>query len=320
MKLSIILPTYNNEKTLKECLDSIFDQKASKKNFEVLLIDGGSNDNTLNIAKSYPVRYIKNEKRVEEAARIKGIKLAKGEILAFVDADNVLVGLDWIDKMLVPFQDKKIAFADTLYFSYRKGDKVGVRYQALIGGDDPFALYLGIFNRWSYLHGDWTKCPHLDEDKGEYLKSKLLNLEKVPPMGSNGFLVRKKLARKFIDESFIHSDFIYDLVNNGHNCFAKVKTGIVHNQPKFFPNKIRRIKRRLSGEIKQKHNYGVTKSDLVRVCLGTLLILPVIIDSFRGFVRKPDSAWLFHPIASFGELVIYGFMTIKHIIYKTIKF
>ena len=146
MKLTIILPTYNNGRTIDDCLKSIFSQNLPKKDYEVLFIDGGSTDNTLNIAKKYPVKIIKNPKRNEEAARILGIQKAKGQITCFIDADNILVGEDWLEKMLLPFDNKKIAFADTLFFSYRKTDKIGVKYQALIGGDDPIAMYLGMYS------------------------------------------------------------------------------------------------------------------------------------------------------------------------------
>ncbi|MDP1728805.1 MAG: glycosyltransferase family 2 protein [archaeon] len=311
MKLSIILPTYNNEKTIEECLKSIFSQKYSLKNFEVLFIDGGSSDKTLNIAKKYPVKIIKNPKRNEEAARILGIKKARGEIICFVDADNVLVGDNWIEKMLKPFEDKNIIFADTLYYSYRKKDKIRVKYQVLIGGDDPLAMYLGLYSRWCYLYGNWTNYPHRDIDRGDYIETKLLDTNRVPPMGSNGFLIRIDILRKFVKDSFIHSDIVYFMIKKGYNCFAKVKTGIVHNQPKFFPNKIRRIKRRLNDEVKIIYDYGVTKKDTVKTLIYMCLILPVLFDTIIGFIKKPSIAWIFHPVACFGELYFHGYYFIK---------
>ncbi len=312
MKLSIILPVYNNEKTIEDCLNSIFNQNFSKNDFEVLFIDGGSSDKTISIAKKYPVKIIKNPKRNEEAARILGIKKAKGEIIGFIDADNILVGNDWFEKMLKPFEDKKIIFADTLYYSYRKNDKIRVKYQVLIGGDDPLAMYLGLYSRWCYLYGNWTNYTHKDEDKGEYIKTKLLDVNRVPPMGSNGFLIRKNILKKFVKDSFIHSDVVYFMIKAGYNCFAKVKTGIIHNQPKFFTNKARRIKRRLNNEVKIQYDYGVTKKDTLKTILYICLILPVLYDTIRGFIKKPSTGWIFHPVACFGEIFLHGYYTLKH--------
>jgi len=314
MKFSVILPTYNNERTLDECLKSIFAQKFSKKDFEVLLIDGYSEDKTLFIAKKYPVKIFMNKERNEEAARILGIKKAKGDVLCFIDADNVLDDLNWLGKMNNAFKDKTISFADTLFYSYRESDKVGVRYQALIGGDDPFVMYMGYYSRYSWLTKDWTGYPYESEDKKDYLKIKLKNKELVPAMGSNGFLVRKKIAKQFVKDKFLHSDFVYDLVNNGHNSFAKVKTGIVHNQPQFFPNKIRRVQRRGKKSVNIKYNYGIKTRDIVLTSLRIALIIPVLYDTISGFARKPDSAWFFHPVACLGELFIYGFYSLLYMV------
>ena len=310
MKLSIILPTYNNERTIEECLNSIKIQNF--KNYEVLLIDGGSTDKTLEISKKYKCKIMKNPDRIEEAARILGIKKAKGEIIAFIDADNILTEENWLTRMIQPFEDKEIEFVDTLYYSYRPHDRVGVKYQALIGGDDPLVMYMGFYSRWSYLKNNWTDYPYFSEDKGDYLKIKLKDKSLVPAMGSNGLLIRKAILKKFVKNSFIHSDVIYQLVNSNYNCFAKVKIGIIHNQPKFFPNKIRRIKRRMNNEVKINYNYGLTKSKIIKTVIYIGLILPILYDTFRGFIKKPSAAWFFHPIACYGELFLYSFYSIKN--------
>jgi glycosyltransferase involved in cell wall biosynthesis len=311
MKLSIILPTYNNERTIEECLRSIARQDWPPSDYEILLLDGGSTDGTLRIARGFSLTIIDNPARNEEAARIKGIRMAKGEILCFVDADNVLVGEDWIRRMLEPFGDGEIAFADTLYFTYRPHDAIGVKYQAMIGGDDPIVMYLGAYSRWCHLTDDWTGFPHEDVDHGAYLKCRMLDGNRVPPMGSNGFLVREKVIREFVHDTFVHSDVVHQIVNGGHQHFAKVKVGIVHNQPVFFPNKIRRMKRRLNGEVRIHYNYGVTTAMLIGAAFYIAAVLPVAVDSVRGFLKKPCAAWLFHPVACIGELTIYSYYTVK---------
>jgi len=321
MKLTIILPTYNNDKTINECLKSIYSQDYPKKDYEVLLIDGGSTDKTLKIAKKYPVRIINNPKRVEEVARITGIRRARGGVLGFVDADNVLVGKDWISRMIKPFdEDKEISFADTLYYSYRKKDKMVVRYQALIGGDDPIAMYLGMYSRWNYITNKWTGYPHRDYEKKDYIKSEFTDKKMIPPMGSNGFLIRKNILRNYFNNKFIHSDIIYNLVNNGYNIFAKVNIGIIHDQRKFFTNKIRRLKRRMNHEVEIKNqHYGLSRTYMIIKALYIMMIIPLIIDSIRGFIHKPDRAWSFHPIASVGVMIIYTYYSIAQKIKDLIR-
>ena len=307
MKLSIILPTYNNEKTLYECLEALDKQDYSKKEYEILLIDGGSTDSTLEIAKKFNVRILKNPDRVEDAARIFALRIARGEIIALIDADNIVVGKDWIRKMLEPFKDKEIFYADTLYFACRSKDPMKVRYQALIGGDDPLATYLGFYSRWCYFKNNWTDFPYTYEKKKGHIKVKITDSNLIPTIGSNGFLIRKNLLRKFIKKTFTHPDYILEMVKKGYNCFAKVDTGIVHNQPTFFKSKIRRIQRRLSGEIKIKYNYSLTKWKIIKTFLHIATILPITYDITKGYINKPDSAWFFHYFACFGLIFIHGY-------------
>lgn len=313
MKLSIIIPTYNNEKTIYDCLKSIFVQDFPKENFEVLIVDGGSEDNTVKIAKEFNTVILKNPDRIEEKGKMRGIRNSKGKVLCFIDADNILLEKDWIKKMMSPFGDKEIAFSETLYYSYLPSSKMSVKYHGLVGGDDPVAVYLGISGRWCYFRDDWTNSnyPYTSENLKDYFKIRMKDKEKIPALGANGLMIRKDIMKKNLEGSFIHSDLIYRVINSGHNCFAKVKVGIVHNQPTFFKNKLRRIKRRFNKEITIKYNYGVKKSDIIKTLFYICLVFPVLYDSFKGFFRKPSSAWIFHPIATYSVLLnyfIYGIL------------
>lgn len=94
IKVSIIIPVYNAEKHLKKCIQSVLTQ--TEKDIEVILIDDGSKDESLHICQLYEkqdnrLRVIHQENSGVSAARNKGITLAKGEYIGFVDAD------DWID-------------------------------------------------------------------------------------------------------------------------------------------------------------------------------------------------------------------------------
>lgn len=320
MKLSIIIPTYNNDKTIDACLNSIYSQEFSRRDLEILIIDGGSNDKTLEIVRKYPARILHNKKRVEEPARIMGVKKAKGEIFAFIDADNVLPDKFWLKKMTAPFNDKEIFFADTLYFERRIKDPIKIRYQALIGDDNPLAIYLGFYSRWCYFKDNWTGCPYISEQHKGYIKAKFTDKDLIPSMGSNGFLIRSKIIKRFVKRTFIHSDIIYELVNKGYNCFAKVDTGIVHDQPTFFKNKIRRMKRRLHGQINIKYSYGLDNKKIFLLFLRGLLVLPILYDMIKGFFKKPDSAWLFHIPAFYTLLFLQGYYHVLTIINRIGKY
>ena len=97
MLISIIIPVYNVEKYLSRCVDSILSQ--SVEDWELILVDDGSNDSSLQICEEYAkkdarIKAIHQENAGPSAARNKGIELARGEYISFLDAD------DWFEDWL----------------------------------------------------------------------------------------------------------------------------------------------------------------------------------------------------------------------------
>lgn len=87
--LSIIIPVYNGEKTIGQCLESIYE--CNYKNFEVIVVDDCSTDDSSKIAQEFTCRIIRLDKNCGAAiARNKGAGEAKGEISLFLDGDVVL--------------------------------------------------------------------------------------------------------------------------------------------------------------------------------------------------------------------------------------
>lgn len=95
MKLSIIIPVYNTESYLKRCLDSVFSQDLPKNDYEVIVINDGSTDNSLGILRDYEKRYnnmvlINQKNQGVSIARNEGLKIAIGECVTFIDSDDAL--------------------------------------------------------------------------------------------------------------------------------------------------------------------------------------------------------------------------------------
>ena len=100
-KVSIIVPVYNVEKYLKRCLDSLVNQ--SLKDIEIICVNDGSTDDSLDILNEYAKRderivVINQENFGQSVARNKGIDVAKGEYLGFVDSDD-WVSEDYFEKL-----------------------------------------------------------------------------------------------------------------------------------------------------------------------------------------------------------------------------
>jgi glycosyltransferase involved in cell wall biosynthesis len=116
---SIVIPAYNEEKFLPECLESLKKQNF-KKNFEIIVVDNNSTDRTFKIAKKFGVRVIKEKKRGVCFARQAGTKIAKGEIIISTDADNNF-SPNWLANIYQAFnKNKKIV---TVLGPYRFSDK-----------------------------------------------------------------------------------------------------------------------------------------------------------------------------------------------------
>lgn len=92
-KFSIIVPIYNVEKYLQKCLDSI--KKQTFKDYEVIIVNDGTKDNSMEIAKKYPYKIVNQKNQGLSVARNTGVKHATGEYLIFLDSD------DYIEKDLL---------------------------------------------------------------------------------------------------------------------------------------------------------------------------------------------------------------------------
>ena len=100
--ISIIVPIYNAERYLEACLDSLLSQ--SEKELQILLVDDGSTDGSLAIAKEYAAKDTRVEvfhqsNAGQSAARNVGLQHAKGEFIAFVDADDKIAE-NWCERHL----------------------------------------------------------------------------------------------------------------------------------------------------------------------------------------------------------------------------
>ncbi|MEM2338455.1 MAG: glycosyltransferase [Candidatus Bathyarchaeia archaeon] len=106
-KVSLIITTFNNERTIDECLKSIFELNYPRDQLEVIVIDGGSKDSTAQIAGKYPAKVIVKSSNAPAAYNY-AIKIAKGEIIAILDAD-VKVEKNWLNKLIKYLKDPQVA-------------------------------------------------------------------------------------------------------------------------------------------------------------------------------------------------------------------
>jgi glycosyltransferase involved in cell wall biosynthesis len=134
--VSVVMPVYNAEATLDECLARLF--QSSFPAFEVVVVDDGCTDGSRGIMERYPVRIVSTTGRVGPAvARNQGAAVARGEYLFFIDSD-VMVGRDTLQLLVDGFEREGV------------DGFCGVQ-SAAMRHDDVVSQYKNLWMRWTYL-------------------------------------------------------------------------------------------------------------------------------------------------------------------------
>ncbi len=116
MKISAIIPVYNSEKFLRRLLDSIFQQ--TYKNYEIILVNDGSTDRSLEIINEYTtdcLKCITIENSGPGIARKEGFKLATGDFLFFIDSDDFIPDKETFEKIVKIYKQENF---DILFFNF----------------------------------------------------------------------------------------------------------------------------------------------------------------------------------------------------------
>ena len=159
IKYSFIVPVYNTEKYLDKCLDSLV--KQTLKDFEIIIVNDGSTDNSIQIINKYQEKYsniklINQNNQGLSMARNNGVKKSEGEYLIFIDSD------DYVELDLLKQIDKNIEEADILRFQiyeededYQKKAKVEEPSFDIVDGKTAIKLitnYKYVEPAWCYVY------------------------------------------------------------------------------------------------------------------------------------------------------------------------
>ena len=122
-KVSVIIPVYNTEKYLRECLDSVVNQ--TLKDIEIICVDDGSTDNSLAILREYEtkdgrIKVLTQENQFAGVARNHGMKFARGQYYAFMDADDCYLP-EAIEKMFNLCEQNELDFIKACFYNLEIG-------------------------------------------------------------------------------------------------------------------------------------------------------------------------------------------------------
>jgi glycosyltransferase involved in cell wall biosynthesis len=326
--ISVIIPTFNSQKTIEQALKSIRLQNYPQDKIEIIIIDGGSTDHTKEIVKKYNIKLLTTnpKKQNVELNKSVGIKNAKNELLFMVDHDNILPHKNLLKKMVLPFiENKGMVGVETLRYHYDKNLSLLDRYFALFAVTDPLAFYLGKADRLPFIYDKYYK-KYNPIDKGKYYLVKF-DKNNIPTIGANGFLINRKILVKNANikpEKYFPIDVNVDLIRKGFNTYAFIKDSITHiaghgNVGYYLKRRMMFMEQYYLSEFntsQKARRYSVyERKDLFRliyfILISLTLVVPVI-DSIRGYIKIRDLAWFIHPVLCFGFVIMYGYVVLNH--------
>lgn len=314
IQLTIVIPTYNESKDIFNCLSAIEMQDFPKNEFEVIIVDNYSTDNTLEIAKTFSkkinLKILKNKIKDAEVSKKIGFDNARGEFFMYLDADMKFVGKEFISKMLFPFSDDKRIAGNFVRFLPNKKQPPLTRtlsYDAF--QRDP------IFQFFTY-----GVESAIIENKEKYFLCKC-DKDRILPQGL--MIYRRKLIFDYIKDKkqLIDNEIPAVLVEEGHQYFAYVpSTGVEHmllrSLKELWKKRVRNLERTYYPNYSsRKFRWIRWKKDWPKIgiwLIYTHSLLPIF-NSIIKTIKYKDICFLSEPVLNAVSTysIIYGVLKKK---------
>lgn len=331
--ISIVTLTFNADLGIfKQSIESIKYQNYPKRKIEQIVVDGGSKNGTIKIAKSYGCKIIERPdlEYETEARKSIGIKKSKNDIILFLEADNILVGEDWLQAMVLPFMEEENVFCTfSMQNSYLKNMPLLTKYCALIGVSDPPVCYLG--------KSDKIMLDQEKYDKGEILKDLQdyyvvkFNKSNLPTLGDNGHMVKRSIINKVNSDPmiFLHSDAFFDMLCLGYDTYGVIKNSMIHyigsDVLKLYQRRVV-FKERFRDKYIRKRVYLIfdynspkDRWNLFKCMIFSLTFIQPFLRALKGYMKVREPAWFLHPVVCFVAVVMYTRSEIKYLLGKSFK-
>jgi glycosyltransferase involved in cell wall biosynthesis len=298
-KISIVIPTRNSRQFLDDCLGSIYKQDYPKEKIEVFVVDGGSTDNTVEIAKKYKVNILDNPEKLAEPAKVIGYKHSTGDLYFYLDSDAELVSKTWLKDMVFPLNDDKELVGSFTRYVSKKGQSAYNRYLDF----NPLEL-------WSMLSFLLPSIRDVTIEKKDKYDVVRINPDNAPPLGI--CLYRKKILDKVIRDpdkyNYVDIAIPLQLAEIGYDKLAYVeRAGIYHARSgiggRGFKREFHRQRRDVTVTYlpvigKRKFNYIDYKNplDILKVfgwVVYVNLIIPSLLVGIYKCIKHKDIAGMY---------------------------
>jgi glycosyltransferase involved in cell wall biosynthesis len=326
--ISIVIATYNSEKTLEISLKSLRKQSYPKEKLEILVIDGGSEDSTLIIAKKYGCKIIFNPQREPIAAKHIGFLRAKGKYIVYFDSDEEMQNPQSLKiKYLAFLKNPSIKAVIPSGYKNPKG-YAPINYYINEFGD-PFSFFIYRISKSAEYFIKHMKDYYkkVSEDKDSVVfdlrEVKLLPLIELVASGSMVDLEYLRFSSPEIKKDPTLIPFFFYLLNKKGGLLAITKKDyIVHYSSDTLRRYLKKINSRIKNNIYlttmgaggflgreqfQPESFRLKKYLFIPYALS---ILPCLIDSFYLFLTRKRSIYLIHaPLCIYtASLTIYYYL------------
>jgi len=314
-KVTFSIVTLNEEKRIKVCLEAIVTQAYPKEKIEIIVMDGGSKDKTIEIAKKFKAKIYFNKKKLAEPGLAEAYKKATGEYMIFMAADNILFDKYWTRKIIQPFLDDP----DHIFASFSRvvnalDDNIWNKY--LNEDTDPFSSF--VFKNAS--HPDkFKKIYRIEKENPHYIIYNY-DVKNFPLIALAQCTVLKTKIKRELNSNFDDILPLVKIIEKGGKIAYVKDTGIYHFSVKEFNHLRIKFQKRIYNSIKtdsyaSRENYASTERKIRRylfLLYSFSFVLPLF-DGIRLMVIKRKPYMLLHPIVSFiiGFYILFNFIKIK---------
>jgi glycosyltransferase involved in cell wall biosynthesis len=315
-KFTISIPVYNSSRYLGSCLKSINNQDYPKDKIEIITADGGSSDNTVDIAKNFGAKVYDNPGRLGDYGAKIIAGQASGDLLVVFAADNELVGRDWLRRVAEVFiANPDLAALWGRIISGLKDAPIN-KYYALIQSD-PISYFINK-NLNYYLKENLMKK---SSPFGDYFLFNV-NPDRQLCWGANGLVYRLNLVRDIIlREEYVGDNEVFQyMIQKGNNIVAYLPDlEIIHHHIDSIRGWISKWRRNLTTLFfayagQRRIDWAFRQNFKLKLIywLFYSLFFPLsLLHSIFLAIKDRSIYWLFHPLMSFIQTVVYAFYTLK---------
>lgn len=301
---SIVIATYNSERTLEYTLKSIRKQSIDQNELEILVVDGGSTDATKEIAKKYKVIVYDNPKRLPEYAKVIGTTYARGHYIVRMDSDEEFSYMTQLqEKMdfLKKHPELKMVLPNRCIRGRKEICGISADYMNTLGDPFSYFVYKTKIDKYETYHR------HIIRKEGKYAIMKFNKNDVYPLADSATSILSLDYMKEKYPDTYDTVEFIcsaYDIIMDATGLCGCIKgDDIKHNCSSSFRTYLAKLKFRVINNLFHKGESGFSSKERmngrlrqrkVLFCFYALLIPLPVLDSIRLSIIYKNPTYLLH--------------------------